>query len=176
MARWKDELHQKNAALALEKARRTEDTVLVGGTRYCNDTDDVAFLMGVSIPLPLFNQNKGNVQAARYEYWQTGERKRAAEIELQVSLSQAYQALSGAFDEVKGFKSEVLPRARTAFDAVTEGYREGKFGYLTVLDAQRTLFEAEGLYVDALTSYHRAKTEVEKLTGQPLDPTPAVER
>lgn len=168
MARWDDELDSKEAALTLEKARRSEDTVLFGGARYYDDTDDMAFVMGVSVPLPLFNQNEGNILAARYDLLQTGERKRAAEMELHVALSQAYHALSGAHAEVTALKSEVLPRARTGFDAVTQGYREGKFEYMTVLDAQRTLFEAEGLYVDALTAYHRAKTEIERLIGQEI--------
>ena len=40
-----------------------------------------------------------------------------------------------------------------------------------MLDAQRTLFEVRGQYVEALASYHQAKAEVEGLLGQPLRAT-----
>jgi outer membrane protein, heavy metal efflux system len=62
----------------------------------------------------------------------------------------------------------VLPGAQRAFDAASEGYRQGKFGFLEVLDAQRTLFEARGRYLEALAAYHKAVAEVERLIGEPL--------
>jgi cobalt-zinc-cadmium efflux system outer membrane protein len=52
-----------------------------------------------------------------------------------------------------------------AFDAAREGYHEGKFGFLDMLDAQRGLFEARTRLVDALASYHAARVEVERMTG-----------
>jgi outer membrane protein, heavy metal efflux system len=39
---------------------------------------------------------------------------------------------------------------------------------LDVLDAQRTLFEARGQYLEALATYHRAVAETERLIGEPL--------
>ena len=53
---------------------------------------------------------------------------------------------------------------------MSEGYRFGKFGYLDVLDSQKTLFEAKGQYLDALADYHKAVADVERLIGEPLAP------
>ena len=47
----------------------------------------------------------------------------------------------------------------------------GKFGYLDVLDAQRTLLDAQGQYIDVLESYHKAAADVERLIGQALGST-----
>ena len=50
---------------------------------------------------------------------------------------------------------------------------------LEVLDAQRTLFEARGQYIDALAAYHKAVAEVERLLGEGFEAvpdTPAPER
>ena len=66
-------------------------------------------------------------------------------------------------------KSKVLDGAQDVFDASTEGYREGKLDYLNVLDAQRTLFEAKGQYIGALSAYHKARADVERLIGQRID-------
>ncbi|MBC8427083.1 MAG: TolC family protein, partial [Deltaproteobacteria bacterium] len=49
------------------------------------------------------------------------------------------------------------------------GYRQGKFRYLDVLDAQRTLFDAQAKYIEALANYHEASVEVERLIGQRMD-------
>ena len=49
-----------------------------------------------------------------------------------------------------------------------EGYREGKFGYLDLLDAQRSLFDAKGQYIDALAGYHKSVAAIERLIGESL--------
>ena len=73
-------------------------------------------------------------------------------------------------------KSAVLPGAQSAFDAATEGFRQGKFGYLEVLDAQRTFFEARGRHIEALSAYHKAVADTERLIGGGLiDPSKSIE-
>ncbi len=52
-----------------------------------------------------------------------------------------------------------------AFAAAHEGYREGKFGFLDMLDAQRGLFEAKGALVNALSAYHAAVAKIQRITG-----------
>jgi len=68
-------------------------------------------------------------------------------------LADAYQALSIAFIEVTELKNKVLPGAQSAFDAAGRGYREGKFDYLTVLDAQRTFFHSRARYIESLACF-----------------------
>jgi cobalt-zinc-cadmium efflux system outer membrane protein len=61
-----------------------------------------------------------------------------------------------------------LPGARSAFGAIEEGYRLGRFGYLDVLDAQRTLVAAEVQHLRALSNVQKAMTQIERLTGVPF--------
>ena len=84
-------------------------------------------------------------------------------------LAATYAELSSAFAEATTLQNDVLPGAQSAFEAFSEGYRQGKFGFLDVLDAQRTLFEARGRYLEALTAYHRAVADMERLIGEPLE-------
>jgi cobalt-zinc-cadmium efflux system outer membrane protein len=84
-------------------------------------------------------------------------------------LASSYQELSNAFTEATELKSKVLDGAQDVFDASAEGYREGKLDYLNVLDAQRTLFEAKERYIEALSAYHKARADVERLIGQRID-------
>ena len=45
------------------------------------------------------------------------------------------------------------------------GYREGKFGQLDLLDAERTLSETRTAAIDALATYHDAKARLERLVA-----------
>ena len=46
------------------------------------------------------------------------------------------------------------------------GYREGKFGQLELLDAERTLAETRVAAIDALANYQNARAQVERLTAR----------
>ncbi|MDB5879537.1 MAG: hypothetical protein JWQ41_2951, partial [Variovorax sp.] len=49
--------------------------------------------------------------------------------------------------------------------AATTGFEFGKFAYLDVLDAQRTLLLARSQYLRALAEVHRAATDLDRLLG-----------
>jgi outer membrane protein, heavy metal efflux system len=168
IARWATEMVQRQATLEHEEAQRIPDPTLRGGFRHVRDTGDNALVMGVSIPLPVFNRNQGRVLEARYRLAKAGEERRVAEAQVRAALAEAYGELSGAFVEATRLRNEALLGAQRAFDAISEGYRQGKFGLLDVLEAQRTLFEARGRYLEALAAYHQAVAEIERLIGAPL--------
>ncbi len=168
LARWASEMERRQAVLNLEQANRIPDVTISGGYRRFNETDDNALVMGFSIPLPVFNRNQGTILEAEYALAKAREQQRAANAGVRRLLIEAYRALASAHAEVTLLKDEVLPGAQSAFDDINIGYREGKFGYLEVLDAQRTLFDARGGYFDALAQFHTAVAEVESLIGEGL--------
>ena len=169
IARWATEKKRRRAALELEKARGVSDVTLSGGLQRFNETDDSAMVFGLSIPLPLSNRNQGAIRQATYLLVKTEESRKAAEIQALAALEEASLRLGGALADATALKNDVLPGAQSSFDAVTEGYRDGKFDYLLVLDAQRTLFEMKGRYIESLTAYHKAKADAERLIGQSID-------
>lgn len=67
--------------------------------------------------------------------------------------------------EATDLAKHVLPRAEAAFRASEEGFRHGKFDYLDLLDAQRTLVSVNLRHVNALLAYQEARTWVERLIG-----------
>jgi len=167
--RWDAEMEQRRAVLALEKAGRVPDLTLGGGVRYLGETDDHAFVVEAGLPLLLFDRNQGRILEAQRRLSQLEQQRRTAEVRVLGELSEVYRRLSVAFAEAQGLKIDVLPGAQRAFDAARAGYEQGKFGYLDVLDAQRTLFEAEAQYIDSLATYHRATADVERLIGKSLN-------
>jgi cobalt-zinc-cadmium efflux system outer membrane protein len=168
LARWAVEVAQRRAAVAIEQARHVPDVSVSAGYRRFTAIDSNAFLVGATISLPIFDRNQGGIAEAGSRLSKAHEERRAAEMRVSAALVEAYRALASAHAEVTALRSDVLPGSRQAFEAVDEGYRLGRFGYLDVLDAQRTLVTAGGQYLRALTDYHHAVADVEQLTGAPL--------
>jgi cobalt-zinc-cadmium efflux system outer membrane protein len=168
MGRWVVEMESRKASLAMEKARRFPDVTLRGGVRHYNPTDDWAFVAGLAIPIPVFDRNQGATLEAKYRLAKAEERRRALQVHVQTALVRIYQRLTAARSEAISLKNDVLPGARRAFEATGEGFRQGKFGYLDVLDAQRTFFEAQARYTEALADLQKAIADAEGLLGEPL--------
>jgi outer membrane protein, heavy metal efflux system len=168
LARWVVEMEARQAALGVEQSKRIPDVTVSGGIRYFNQTHDTGIVVKLSLPLVLFDRNQGGVLEARYQLSRAEEEQRAAEVRLGTALAQVYQNLTTAYRDVTVIQRDVLPAAQEAFDVATEGYRQGKFGFLDVLDAQRTFFDTKGQYLEALSAYHKAVAEAERLIGEPL--------
>ena len=165
VARWATAIQQHMADIELEKARAIPDLTVSLGAKHHNEMDDTAFVMGVSIPIPLFDRNQGATLEARERLSKAREEARAVEVRVMNALAETYQDLSKAFMEATSLQNNVLPGARAAFEATREGYQMGKFDYLNMLDAQRTLVAAKVRQIEALTAYHQARTRIERLIG-----------
>lgn len=165
LARWPSELARRQRALELAGANGVQDLTLSGGLRQFGDTDDVGIVFGVSLPLPLFDRNQGVVLAAQADIAAADAAQAATRQTLLSEVFAQHQALTAAVAEETMLREQTLPLAQRIFDATSEGYRQGKFGLIDVLDAQRTLFASRALHVDALARSHRAAAALEGLTG-----------
>lgn len=169
LARWEAELRLREAAVAAEKTARLPDVeVAIGVVRVQEEgTDSIAF--GVGVPLPLFDRNQGNIAVAKQEWQKAKAERRAARTALTSELAETHAALTSAHGRLLTLRSKVVPAVAQAFEAAHEGYRQGKFGFLDMLDAQRGLFEAKGALLDALADYHAALTDIERLTATSIE-------
>jgi len=171
LARWATEITQRQALITLEKSKAVPDvTATVGASKYLMP-NDYALVVGFSVPLPVFNRNQGGIQEAEHRLTKAEEELRSAEVRITTALNTAYQKLEAAHAEVVALRQDILPGAQSAYDAAREGYRFGKFGFLDVLDAQRTLFGAKNQYLLALADYHKSMAEVERLVGSSMNET-----
>ena len=175
LARWGSELSQRHAVIEFERSKSIPDVSFEAGFRRLEETNDNAFVFGVSVPLPFWDRNQGAIASARHRLAKAEAQKSAVKIQLKNNLAKSHRALMLAHSELIAFKTQVLPGAKSAYDAMTEGYRFGKFGFLEVLDSQRILFQARIQYLQALANYHHSVAEVERLTGTPLNNLPMQE-
>ena len=164
-------LEQRQALLKLEKARRIPDvTITAGIRRYSHDIpNDTTALVGLSIPLPLFDRNQGNLMAAQQRMNRAMNEQAAVDLQLRALLTQAYQSLIAADTEISMLRDEILPGAKETFRMASKGYELGRFGFLELLDAQRTLLQNQTLYLQSLSNYQRLINEIERLIAEPLE-------
>lgn len=172
LARWEAEIAQRNAATDAAKARSIPDLTVTGGLSQFSRFNDTAFTIGIAIPIPLFDRNRGGTLEALRLRDKTLEQKRAAENKVETLLANAGQRLAAVRTGIETLKADILPGAQSALDATRKGYELGKFGFIDVLDAQRTLSQVRTQYLEALTRYHRGVREMERLIGDELGPAP----
>ncbi|MCH9638518.1 MAG: TolC family protein, partial [Betaproteobacteria bacterium] len=121
---------QRKALLTLERARRIPDVTVNAGVRRYEGAHDTTALVGLSIPLPLFNRNQGNLLAAHRRVDQAMDQQMATDLQLKTLLVQAYEALTAADNEIKMLRDEILPGAKETFSMASRGYELGRFGFL----------------------------------------------
>ncbi|MDN5870118.1 MAG: TolC family protein [Nitrococcus sp.] len=168
VARWETVLAERRAEIELAEAEGLPDVTPGIGVLYLPGFDFTAGVVSLSMPLPLFDRNQGNIQAARAELMQARQQRRAAIVRVRAALGQRYQTLQAALAAATGLAEQALPAARSAYEAVLTAYRRGERGFLDVLIAQRTLFELKTRYVEVLAEYHRTAAAVERLIARPL--------
>lgn len=162
LARLETELEQRRAALALERARRVPDLTLTAGARHFADNGDGGLVFGFSLPLPLFDNNRGNILAASRAVTKAKLDRRAGGITAETRARQAHAALVASFQQATVLRERTIPEARRAYEGANDAYIRGLFRYLEVLDAQRTLFELRSDYLNLLASYYEASAELRR--------------
>ena len=161
-------IHQKSQMDSLFDLAKTEtivDPVVSIGVRRFEEGSDNAFLVGVSVPLQIFNKNQGNIAKAQAESLQAQSDAQQFELNLKQALFENWQTWKTSFMEAAHMKTKLIPAAEQSFHLAQSAYNRGRFNYLEVLDAQRTLIEARNQYLSTLKNYHAARINVKRLTN-----------
>jgi len=152
--------------LNYEKAVTVPDVTITAGYESEANGSDAGFVFGIGFPIPIFDQNQGNLYTARSQIRRIYNDYLQTQLLLQNKLNTSHQALIEAYQEVVKLKSTILRSAEESFEFASEGYKEGKFDYLNMLDSQRTLFDVQETYIDALLTFHQKCADIEYLTSQ----------
>lgn len=158
-------VQKEQAAMRLAQAERVPDFTLSAGMKRDAGTRDESLLVGVSVPIPLFNRNQGavltakaNVVAAEADRTLINQQWRTQRDQLETQRTASYQ-------EAEQLRDNVLRVAREAAEATQEGYSAGKFSLLDLLDAQRSLIDSQSQYLAARLTFHQSDAALNELLG-----------
>ncbi len=164
-----EEIERQERSLAFEKALRIPDLELGVGPRRFEETGHSAWVAGLTVSIPIFDRNQGARRAADFEIERAGRAAETSRVALETRLAVVAEQLTAAAEAAHSIRTDVVPAATRAQTAVETGYREGKFGFIDVIAAQRSFFEASTLLLDSLEEYALARADLERLIGRSLD-------
>ncbi|WP_417464828.1 TolC family protein [Kordiimonas sp.] len=152
------------ASLSLEKAKSVQDPTVRVGVRYHQDTSDVAAVAGVSIPLALYDTNQGNIRRARAAVSRNMYERADRERTLIRQLGLAHARQRAAFTTARQLSGS-LQAAEDAKALVLERMDKGAASYLDVFAAQSLVADIETQRIAALTQFHLAQADINRLTA-----------
>jgi outer membrane protein, heavy metal efflux system len=157
------------AQVALARSQRIPDLTVSAAARRLEQTNDMAAVFGVSIPLPLFNTGRAGLNLAGAERARFDALSRVALLDAERDIASAQAEMANAATTARNAAGPALAAALEAARIARIGYREGKFGQLDLIEAERTLLETRIVAIEALSTYHEAAARLERLTA----PAPA---
>ncbi|WP_065756185.1 divalent metal ion exporter subunit IhpA [Bradyrhizobium paxllaeri] len=168
LMRWTSVRAQRNAELLIARLKPYPDLRLSAGWRHYNETGDDAVRLGVSVALPIWDQNKGDILAAQQNLEKTRAERAINRAALLLVAGRAYDTLTASLRELQILRDSTIPTARTSADAIQAGFEQGRFTLLEVLDVLGSVGQANLREQEATQNLHTAIATLEGLVGDPF--------
>ncbi|MBX9860603.1 MAG: TolC family protein [Sphingomonas sp.] len=167
------DLATAEAQIRLARANRVPDITLSAGARRLQASRDTAAVVGVSIPIPLFNNGRAAIGQATAERDQLMAQLRLARLDADRAIASAVADVANAAATARAANGPALAAAQEAARIARLGYGQGKFNQIELLDAERTLSETRATATDALIAFHTATARLRRLTSAAPSATPS---
>ena len=135
------------------------------GIRRLEQSDEQAFVAGITIPLALRNRNQGRIAEARANLAGVEADRTATRLQLETQLFAFYQELQHSLHRTKTLSEEVLPRVEKALADTQRAYASGRYGYFELQLVQSEVLSTRTALVDASIDAHKRLIEIERLIG-----------
>jgi len=126
----------------------------------------------VSVPLPVFNRNQGEIARAEAETNKAGRSLAALETNVAGEVASAYQEFETARQLLVEMERDLLQPVADARAGTTYVYQAGATSLVDVLDAQRAFNETMDTYYTAQAAYRRAEARLGLVAGADLGSRP----
>jgi len=163
-----NEINLAEKQLILEKAQRTPDLAFqVNYDRGGNIMRDFVGV-GVSIDLPIFNTNKGNIKASEIVLNQQQITKNALHSELDISIDQLQNQISQLDKALIQWKKLNNQEQLTMIDNYKKHLQNKQITLLEFIDFTQAYRESQKAYLDLLENYQNTFEELNYIVGQDL--------
>ena len=161
------------AALEREKVETIPDILVRGGFKYHpflgQDRRPVGIVgfFDVGIAIPVFDRNKGAIDAARGQVEAAERDADRVRLALHSRLARVYQEYEVSARLAGKYRQDMLPRAQRAYDLYHNSFQQMAAAYPQVIIAQRNVFQLQRDYIHELVSVWKSAAEIEGmlLTG-----------
>jgi outer membrane protein, heavy metal efflux system len=132
--------------------------------------DADSWMMAVSMPLPFFDRNQGNIAKAKSVFAQNSFNLQGGLLDLRAEIVEAVQEFDTAYQTATAVAGEQLKLAAEVRDSINKAYEVGGRTLLDVLDAQRSYRDTYRLYISSRANYWRALYKYNAAIGKQVTP------
>jgi cobalt-zinc-cadmium efflux system outer membrane protein len=169
------DVNRAEFGLARARKEKIPDIVVSGGVRHNNELLEQNIgsairrpvgpegFFDISIEIPIFNRNQGNVAVARAGVDRAKLDVERTRLALRSRLAEVYREYRTSLTRADQYKQEVLPKAQRAYELYLNNFRQMAAAYPQALIAQRNLFQLQDEYVNALVTAWQRSVEIQGL-------------
>ncbi|MBS0548800.1 MAG: TolC family protein [Proteobacteria bacterium] len=165
LMRWTAIRARRDADLLSARLKAVPDVTASVGWRRYGDTPENALRLGVSVPIPVLDRNRGGIREAQEAAQKTDAERAINRQTLLGVVGKAHDTATNALAQIDLLRRVVLPAARKTLSTVEAGYEQGRFTALEILDAYQKVADAELMEHDEMTGLHTALATIEGLIG-----------
>ncbi len=120
---------------------------------------------GLSVPLPLFDRQQGEIASLAARRSQAQHQRQAAVLAVRAEVEDAVRAYRAALESARVYEADALDLIDENFRFMETAYREGKIDLLEMTVVQNDLNEARASYLESLSDYWLSRIAVERAIG-----------
>ena len=136
----------------LQKRMAIPDITLRAEYNQRGDAFNKQYNVGIGIPLPFFDRNRGNIQTAKVNLEQQNKNVSYKELEIQNEVLAAWQNYTRSVEEYKHISTLINADFEAVYNGITSNFQKGNVSMIE--------------FADFLESYNEAQTEVERVKKQ----------
>jgi cobalt-zinc-cadmium efflux system outer membrane protein len=149
--------------LRRQMAGRIPNITIQGAVQDDHATGDTVAGVQIGMPLPIYNCNEGNIEAARGQLAAAQRAVGRLEAELQSKLADVFREYQTALQQSDRYRERMLPDADKALQLVRLAYGSGEVDYLRMLSAQQNYGRAHLQYLKTLEIVWTRRAQIEGL-------------
>jgi cobalt-zinc-cadmium efflux system outer membrane protein len=168
------QLRAAETAIALEQVNRREDVELslFAAAERSEDApngfeNESIIGFKLSIPLPFWNNNQGNIDAANARRNRKDQEVKALANHIEHEAHTALTEMRQWAALISELNDKLLPLAKEQTDILEKAYREGQADLQTVLNSREQTLELLATQIDATREFHLANIRHHAASGKP---------
>jgi cobalt-zinc-cadmium efflux system outer membrane protein len=169
-------LDRARADIRSAQAERYSDVYLLAqpytfqNNSYLGLRSPTSWALGVTVALPVFNRNQGNVVRTKLHADQSKNELMNQERQVVYDVSEAVREFELSRLAVIDTKNQILPASKIVRDTAYRRWTGGEINMLQFLDAQKDYNEVVRAYRDALVRHRRAMLDLNTAVGMRILP------
>ncbi len=136
------------------------NVTIYGGYQYQVQPLHNMGMLQASVPLPFWNKNEGNIASANAQIFKAQATVEQVQNLIAKQMADAAGRYRIADQQARRYEQKIIPKAREGVKIMQEGFAQGQFDFLRLLQTQRALVDANLGYIDALEARWAAAAEL----------------